>query len=504
MDTTPFWMTTVEVSRFPQLSRDLEVDVLIVGGGICGVTAAHLLARAGQRVALIEKERIGSGMTGHTTAHVTYVMDWLLTELTQSFGRDHAQAAWDAGSFAMMQIEETVREEGIDCELRKVPGYLCAALDGDPAKEAESLRDEALLAAELGFDATFVEAAPVFNRPGVRFANQLKFHPMKYLTALAQRAEAAGALLFEGTPAGEFSSSPLGVKANGFTIRCERMILATHVPLQGAHNVPSAALLQTKLAAYSTYAIGARIPVGALPEALFWDTADPYRYLRVERRDGHDYAIYGGADHKTGQEENTDTCFFGLGDELRALCPDAVVDCRWSGQVFEPVDGLPYYGETAKGQFVATGFAGNGMTFGTLGGYMARDWVLGLTNPWSDLFSVDRKKLSALWDYLKENSDYPYYLIKQRLTAPEATNVQEVAREQGKIVQLGGKKVAVYRDNTGKVITLSPVCPHMGCIVAWNRAEKTWDCPCHGSRFHCTGEVLAGPAETALATQQTE
>jgi len=498
MDTTPFWMTNVEARRFPRLGGDLDVEVLIVGGGICGITAAYLLARAGRKVALIEKENIGCGQTGHTTAHLTQVTDTLLSELVRTFGRDHAQATWDAGAFAVAQIEEHIREEGIDCELRKVPGYLCAAREAQGQKDADELKEEARLAAELGFDASFVAATPVFGTPGVRFPNQAKFHPLKYLHALAQRAAAAGAQIFEETPAEEFASAPRSVKANGWIIRYDRLVLATHVPLQGPHNLVHGPLLQTKLAAYSTYALGARLPAGTLPEALFWDTADPYRYLRVERRDGHDYAIFGGQDHKTGQEENTETCFHRLGDELRALCPEAKVEQRWTGQVMESVDGLPYYGETADREFVATGFAGNGMTFGTLGGYMARDWVLGLTNPWRDLFSVERKKLSSAWDYLSENKDFPYYLVKGRLGAAEASDVQEVARGQGKIVQLGGKKCAVYRDPGGAVTTLSAVCPHMGCIVGWNRADKTWDCPCHGSRFHATGEVLGGPAESAL------
>jgi Rieske Fe-S protein len=252
------------------------------------------------------------------------------------------------------------------------------------------------------------------------------------------------------------------------------------------------------LAAYSTYAIGARLPAGAVPEALFWDTADPYRYLRIDRREGYDYAVFGGKDHKTGQETDTAKRYADLEKMLRGICPESVVAHRWSGQVIEPTDGLPYIGETAEGQFVATGFAGNGMTFGTIAAFMVRDAILGLTNPWRDLFSVERKKLSALWDYLKENKDYPYYLIKQRLSSAEGASMDDVGREQGKILRIDGKKVAVYRDGSGQVTKLSPVCTHMGCIVAWNPAEKTWDCPCHGSRFHPTGDVFAGPAEEGL------
>lgn len=498
MDTTPFWATNVEIPRFPPLSADLAVDVLVIGGGITGLTAAYLLTRAGRRVALIERERIGGGETGHTTAHITFLTDTRLGDLVRKFGRNHAQAAWDAGLFAMNQIAEHVQEEGIDCELRRIPGYLFAAGEAAAAKEAEQLREEAALAAELGFDALYVDSAPVMHRPAIRFANQLKFHPLKYLTGLAQRALNGGGQIFEGTAAGDFSESTRSVDANGHRISFEQVFLATHVPLQGETGTASAALLQTKLAAYSTYAIGARLPSGVLPEALFWDTANPYHYLRVDRREGHDYAVLGGKDHKTGQETDTAERYAELEKMIRGICPESVVNHRWSGQVIEPTDGLPYIGETAEGQFVATGFAGNGMTFGTTAAFMVRDAILGLTNPWRDLFSVDRKKLNALWDYLKENKDYPYYLIKQRLSSAEGARIDDVGREQGKILKLDGKKVAIYRDASGQVTKLSPVCTHMGCIVAWNPSEKTWDCPCHGSRFHSTGEVFAGPAKEGL------
>lgn len=497
MDTTPFWATNVEAPRFPALTTDLAVDVLVIGGGITGMTAAYLLTRAGRRVALIEREKIGSGQTGHTTAHITCVTDTRLGELVRKFGRNHAQAAWDAGLFAMNQIEEHVQEEGIDCELRRIPGYLFAAEEAT-SEERERLREEAALAAELGFDALYVDSAPVMRRPAIRFANQLKFHPLKYLTGLAQRVQGGGGQIFEETAAGEFSESTRSVRANGCNISFEQVLLTTHVPLQGGTGLASATLLQTKLAAYSTYAIGARLPSGILPEALFWDTADPYRYLRVDRREGHDYAVLGGKDHKTGQETDTEERFAELETILRGISPESVVDRRWSGQVIEPTDGLPYIGQTAEGQFVATGFGGNGMTFGTVGAFIIRDAILGLTNPWRELFSVDRKKLNALWDYLKENKDFPYYLVKQRLSSAEGMSIEEVGRDQGKILRLDGKKVAVYRDAAGQVTMLSPVCTHMGCIVAWNAAEKTWDCPCHGSRFHRTGEVSAGPAEEGL------
>jgi nitrite reductase/ring-hydroxylating ferredoxin subunit len=316
--------------------------------------------------------------------------------------------------------------------------------------------------------------------------------------ALAQRIPGDGSHIFEKTEAGEFSAERGLIIANGHRIRFKYVILATHVPLQGRTGQLSAALLQTKLAAYSTYALGAKLAGGHAPEALFWDTGNPYLYLRVDRRAGGDYAILGGADHKTGQEEDTEKPFAMLERALHGIWPDAAIDHRWSGQVIESVDGLPYIGESAEGQFVATGFGGNGLTYGTLAAIMARDRVLGLRNPWEDLFSVERKEFSSLWNYLKENKDYPYYIAQSQIAATAGNNFEAVGRGEGKILRIDGTKVAVYRDDHGVVSTLCPVCPHLGCLVAWNGAEKTWDCPCHGSRFTAKGGLIAGPAEKSL------
>jgi glycine/D-amino acid oxidase-like deaminating enzyme/nitrite reductase/ring-hydroxylating ferredoxin subunit len=497
--TNPVWLESRPPMEFPRLEADAHADVLVVGGGITGLTAAYLLGQAGRSVMVVERDTIGGGETGHTTAHVTYVTDTRLPELEKRFGRDHAQAVWDAGASAMAEIQAIVQREAIDCELRQVPAFLVAAEDKDLQKEAANLRQEARLATQLGFDARFVDAAPVFGRPAMRVSNQLKFHPIKYLSGLAQAITRQGGRIFEHTEATEFEEGPRRAKAGGHTIHFDRVIFATHVPVQGLRSPWSAALLQTKLAVYSTYAIGASIPKGLVPEMMWWDTGDPYLYLRVERGTERDYVILGGEDHKTGQEADTELPFRNLVTDLRYLVPEAVPELRWSARVIETVDGLPYIGEVGDGQFVATGFSGNGMTYGTLGGMMACDAIAGIKNPWQDLFSVDRKKLSAAWDYVAENKDYPYYLVKGRLGHAKPCDVENLKAGAGCVVSMEGEKVAAYRDDAGLVHLRSAVCPHLGCIVTWNEAEKTWDCPCHGSRFHANGEVMGGPAESALA-----
>ena len=335
---------------------------------------------------------------------------------------------------------------------------------------------------------------------GIRFANQAKFHPRKYLAKLIDLSAEDGLQVFEKTAATQFDAEKRRVKANGHWIAFDRVAILTNNPLVGLAGMTAASLFQTKLSLYSSYVLGARVPRGNLPLALFWDTKEPYDYLRVDSQADFDYIIFGGEDQKTGQGTPPETCYDRVLAKLEKIVLAAKIDHRWSGQVIETNDGLPFIGENAERQFIATGFCGNGITFGTVSAMMARDWATGAKNPWSELFAVDRKIVrGGIWDYLRENKDYPYYLIKSRLERAEADSVRELKPNSGMIVKSSKGKVAAYRDSAGNVHKHSAVCTHLGCIVRWNEAEKTWDCPCHGSRFKPTGEVIAGPAEAPLA-----
>ncbi len=496
MDTTPLWRQT-KLPHYASVANARKFDVVIVGGGITGLTAAYLLKKSGKTACVLERDHLGAGDTGQTSAHLAYVTDSRLHDLVKSFGKESARLAWQGGVAAISSIEAIVSREGIDCDFRRVPGFLHASLLSDD-DETEELQKDADLARELGFAASFVRVVPVVEKPGIRFANQARIQPLSYLASLARAIDGDGSAIFENSEAAEMETDPLRVKANGHWISAEHVVIATHVPLMGNTGLLSAAMFQTKLAPYSSYVVGAKVPQGSLPEAEFWDTSNPYFYLRVNAHRSSDYVIFGGLDHKTGQADDTEDRFRRLQEVLHKIVPAARIDHRWSGQVVETHDGLPYIGETAERQFVATGFSGNGMTFGTLGAMMATDWVLGRDNPWQDLFSVSRKKLRGAWDYLKENFDFPYYLLHDRLSHAEADSIDDVAPGEGKVLKLDGERVACSRDEHGKTTIVSAVCTHMGCLVHWNTAERTWDCPCHGSRFKPDGQVLAGPAETPL------
>jgi glycine/D-amino acid oxidase-like deaminating enzyme/nitrite reductase/ring-hydroxylating ferredoxin subunit len=499
-DTTPYWSDSASLPTSPKVQRDQRVDVVVVGGGMTGLTAAYLLTRAGKTVAVIERERCARIDTGHTSAHLTMVTDERLVDLVKRFGRDHAQAVWDAGLAAISQIDSIIREHQIDCAFAWVDGYLHAALGGSDRSEIARFKEEATLASDLGFDATFVENVPLVSGAGIRFDDQARFHPRKYLAGLVRVIRDAGGAIYEHSPAEEFCADPLGVKVNGCMLTCTDIILATHNPLVGVSGLLSATAFQTKLALYTSYVIAGRAARGTVPDALFWDTSDPYHYLRVETHRDHDLIIFGGEDHKTGQVQSTTACYDQLTETLVGLIPDVEVTYRWSGQVIETPDGLPYIGRTADHQYVATGFSGNGLTFGTLGAMIATDAILGRRNPWLDLFEPERSALRReAWEYVKDNADYPYYLIRDRFAGAEGRSLRAVKRGHGKVIMRNGTKVAAYRDESGATTLRSATCTHMGCVVGWNDAERTWDCPCHGSRFKPNGHVLSGPAESPLS-----
>jgi glycine/D-amino acid oxidase-like deaminating enzyme/nitrite reductase/ring-hydroxylating ferredoxin subunit len=500
MPSLSYWTDSSSFPRFPKLDRDLSADVVVVGAGMTGLTTAYLLARTGRSVVLLERRRCAEVDTAHTSAHLTMVTDMRLSELVDGLGRTHAQAVWDAGRAAIAQIDEIACEHDIDCGFKWVEGYLHVRDPREGASEADALRDEAALACALGFDATFMTTVPFAGGPGIRFYDQARMHPRRFLAGVAKAFTDAGGHIFEHSEAEEFRESPLGVKANGQWVSCGDVVMATHNPLVGIASMASASIFQTKLALYTSYVVSGRIPRGTVPDALFWDTGDPYRYVRLEAHRDHDVLIVGGEDHKTGQAVETGAHLAEVERVARERVPDIELTHRWSGQVIQTPDGLPYIGRMADHQYAATGFNGNGLTFGTLAAMLITDAMEGHENPWAELFEPHRSALRrGLWEYVKENADYPYYMLRDRFAGAEGRSVRAVKRGEGKVIEQNGEKVAAYRDSQGALTLRSAVCTHMGCVVGWNDAEGTWDCPCHGSRFTPRGDVIAGPAETPLA-----
>ncbi|MBC7894344.1 MAG: FAD-dependent oxidoreductase [Cytophagaceae bacterium] len=493
----PLWQAHA-MPPIPAAAPPDHVDVAIIGAGITGLTAAALLKLSGKRVAVFEKDTVGSGETGHTSAHLTYVTDTRLGTLIKRFDEDTARLAWEAGAVAINLIEGIVTEHRIDCDFHRVPGFVCNPVMEEEEEGSTALAAEAALARSLGFTAAFHALGPIRGRPAVSYADQAIIHPRKYLAGLARLVHGDGSCVCEHAEVTEISDEPLTLTVGGTSVQCDYLVIATHVPLAGVAGTVRATLFQTKLFPHSTYVLGARLPSGLVAPGLYNDTSDPYYYLRVHEDATGAYAIFGGEDHKTGKVENTEACYDRLQATLTTILPEAQVDRRWSGQVIESNDGLPYIGETAARQFVGTGFAGNGLTFGTVSGMMAHDAALNLANPWKKIFNPSRQDVAGVVSSVREGIDYPLHYIADRLRTDRKTLPESIEPGQGKVIVVEGRRVACSRTDNGELIVLEAECTHMGCVVRWNVGEQTWDCPCHGSRFAPDGAVIGGPAETPL------
>ena len=493
------WISTAPPQRdYPALEGDLEVDVAIVGGGIAGLTAAVLLKQAGKRVSVLEKGRIAGGETGHTTAHLTEVVDVRYRVLEKDFGEAEARLVAASSRDAIAQIESLIGEHGIECGFRRVPAWLYSEREED----VDQLLEEREAARRAGLQVQFTGHIPLpFPVKGaLRFENQAEMHPRAYLLPLARTIPGGGCHLFENTYVEQVQDGePCTVVTRGGTVSARDVLVLANVP------VNERVILHTKLYAYRSYAVAARVPKEL--EGLFWDSEDPYHYTRTQKtRDGV-MLIVGGEDHKTGTEDQTEQRYALLeryAVERFSELGFERADYRWSGQIIETADGLPYIGQNPNSShvWVGTGFSGNGISMGTLAGMLLTDLVEGRENRYAALFSPSRvKPLAAAVTYVSENVDFARYFIQDRLlrTNVEAKALEAVGQGEGKIVALGGEKLAVYRDQDGAVHALSPVCTHLACEVSWNGAERSWDCPCHGSRFSIDGEVINGPAIAPLA-----
>ncbi len=388
------WMNA-QLPSFGPLDRDLAVDVAVIGAGLTGITTAYLLAREGRRVALFDRGRLAAGDTGRSTAHLTCVTDLPLHQAADRLGEASARAYWEAGMAGIAQIARAVGELRIDCDFRWTPGYLHAAA-GEESRDAMGLRRDAQLAAAFGLDAQYLESVPGVGRPGVRFGGQACFHPRKYARALIEALIADGGEVFEHSALEAQEPAPARLRINGYGVSARFVVIATHAPLLDG--------LRDRLALYTSYVLAARLPPGTLPAALYWDTGDPYEYLRIDPAVGAQCATFGGADLPSSSDADPEERFAQVDRRLRKRLPDAIVTHRWYGQLVQTDDGLPFVGENQRGEFVATGFCGNGFTLGTVAAMMARDACLGRSNPWGDLFALERPApMHGLWRAVTRN-----------------------------------------------------------------------------------------------------
>lgn len=505
---SPLWLDSGPKRSYPALRRHLEVDIAVVGAGVTGLTTAYLLAKAGVSVVVLEAGRVAEGESGRTTAHLTHVAD-ALPHVRRRLDLGTTKLVWDGLKLAITQIERTIAEEGLDCDFARVPGYLFTD-DKDRAddllaveKAAHAMGYPCVQACPAGLAGAAVDAM-------LEFPEQGRLHPAKYLAGLAGRLADRRVPIYEDTHVDHIEDGePVIVSTvTGEEVRCRQVVIASHVPMNRV-------TLHTKLAAYRTYVIGLRVPRGAFPDALFWDMQTPYHYVRIQPGSAYDVLVVGGEDHKTGRMDDGTTPFAALTQFAhRDLGMPHDVLYRWSGQIMEPVDGRPFIGENpgSRHEFVATGYGGDGMTYGTLAAHMLAERIQGRETPWDKAFDPHRLGLHGVKDvreFVGTNADFPAYLIRDRLDSGLPESPANLRPGEGGLYRLAGRRLAIARLDDGRLVALSPVCTHLGCIVHYNDLERTWDCPCHGSRYSSEGGVLNGPAvkdlePLPLATVESE
>jgi glycine/D-amino acid oxidase-like deaminating enzyme/nitrite reductase/ring-hydroxylating ferredoxin subunit len=524
------WFANVEQPiKFAQLTDNISssekaVDVVIVGGGIAGVTTAYLLSKSGKKVVVVEDGYIASGETGRTTAHITHALDDRYYNLEQVHGIEGARIAAESHTAAIDLIESVVNEESIDCDFERLDGFLFL----DPSDKKESLDKELAATHRAGINATeIIDKAPLqsFNTgPCIRFPNQAQFQPLKYLKGLCGAIIKNGGQIFTETHAQEISSD--GIKTvDGYTIKARNIVVATNAPI-----IDETSKIYDKQDAYRTYVIVAKIKKDVIPTALYWDTGNrnsenlvpPYHYVRIQKMDNdnnYDLLIVGGEDHQTGNlssDDDIETRYYRLESWTKERFPIGEIEYQWSGQVMEPQDSIAFIGHNPRDDrnnvYIATGDSGNGITHGTIAGILLKDLILGKNNPWTSLYDPSRnpRKKSGV-NSSEEGQGQPQ---KEEKSTNQSESEQEDDKKssskneekilsfenlkEGQGIVSEDKKIAAYKNHKGELHTFSAVCTHLGCTVTWNNSEKSFDCPCHGSRFSMSGNVINGPANTVL------
>ena len=496
--TRSVWMDAVPEEALNPLRTEVTADVCVVGGGIAGVSAAYLLTAAGKRVVLLDDNRLGGGETGRTTAHLSSALDDRFYMIEQWRGADVARLAAESHSAAIDRIARIVEELGIDCNYRYVDGYLFDVTDDTSALEREK---EAALRAGLSVEMTDRPPYDPFGSGrALRFGRQATFHPLRFLRGVAAAITRAQSEIYTGTFVTGVEEADDGVvitTSAGVKVRAAACVVATN------SSIVDLVTTHAKQAPYRTYAVALHVPDGALPDALYWDNGDPYKYIRLAQTGaGRTVVVVGGEDHKTGQEDDGDARLDRLEAWTRAKFPFAEdIVYAWSGQVMEPADGLGFNGRApgARNVYMISGDSGHGMTNSVLGAMLVSDLILGQPNGWVDVYAPERVPARAAKDLIKENLNVAKMYVKDRVSDDPASAAATLAPGQGTVINRNGEHVAVCLDKFGVRHEKSAICPHLKCIVHWNTLEQSWDCPCHGSRFEPDGTVLNGPAASPLS-----
>lgn len=495
------WMATASTETAEPLFTDERIDVVVVGAGIAGLSIAYELCRLGQSVIVLDRGPLGRGMTARTSAHLASALDDFYHELIKMRGVEEAARYFQSQAAALDRVEEIQKSESIDCDFRRLDGFLLPASEDDLLL----LEQEIEACHKIGFSGVAWDAPPLANEAQnrcLRFPDQARFHPLKYVDGLVRCIRRDGGRLFADTPVvsvEEKRGQTIVTTERGNVVHAGAAVIATNSPINDW------IAIHTKQAPYRTYVIAGRVPRGSVADALYWDTLDPYHYVRLQPGEGdHDWLLVGGEDHKTGQADDQVERIGRLREWGRTHFPDMQQEeYSWSGQVLEPVDYAAYIGRNPGNQhvFVVTGDSGEGLSNGVAGSLILRDLVLGRENPWASAYEPNRISIKAAGEYVSENVTMPANLA-EHVTGGELSSVDELKPDRGALIRRGARKLAAYRDERGELHQRSASCTHAGCVVHWNAFEKCWDCPCHGSHFSVDGEPLNAPAFKPLASAE--
>jgi glycine/D-amino acid oxidase-like deaminating enzyme/nitrite reductase/ring-hydroxylating ferredoxin subunit len=490
-NTSP-WIATTGQTTYPALDRETHVDVAVLGGGMAGLMTAFLLKRDGKRVAVVEAGHVAAGVTAYTTAKVSSLHGIIYQDVESSFGADGARAYAQANEAGIERIGELVEELGIDCDWRRKPAYTYA----EDRQGLSQVQDEVQAAVRAGLRASFTTETdlPWAVEGAIRVEDQAEFHPRKFLLAIAEQIEGDGSHIFEGTRAtGVKEGTPMRVETErGEVVVADDVVVATHFPFLDR------AGYFARMHPERSYGLGLYVR-GAAPQGMYLSTESPSHTVRSHPTELGELVIAGGESHKVGQSgEDTADRVARLERWAHERFDVTEIVYRWSTQDNMPIDGVPYVGKfhpAAKHLWVATGFKKWGLAWGAAAGEILTDLIGGRTHPWASLVDPNRFKPGAqVEEFVKENANVAWRFVRDKVGGADFGSVDEIEPGQGGLVSDGVGKVAAYRDEAGTLHQVSPNCTHMGCTVKWNSAETSWDCPCHGSRFHYDGTVVQGPA----------
>jgi glycine/D-amino acid oxidase-like deaminating enzyme/nitrite reductase/ring-hydroxylating ferredoxin subunit len=492
---TSLWQDHIEAYRATNKPSENQLyDAVIVGGGITGITTAMLLQEAGKKCLVIEAANLCFGTTGGTTAHLNTLLDTPYATIIKNFDKEKARLVAQVTAEAIDLVRSNIGKYKIDCEFEEADAYLFAR----DKKQTDELKDIKDACTDVGLEVAYAEKIPVpiSFETAMQVKGQAKFNPVKYVYGLAKAFEDAGGVIRqECRVMSVHENETAEIETTDGTFRAQRVIYATHIP-------PGVNLIHLRCAPYRSYAMAVQLERGDYPADLAYDMYDPYHYYRTQIVDGQPYLIVGGYDHKTAHEENTNKCFRELEAHVQEYFDVSKVVYQWSSQYFEPADGLPYIGRLPGHTdlvYVASGFGGNGITYSQVSALVLKSILLNEESPYVDLFNPNRiKPVAGFKNFITHNADVVAKFVGKFFSHEKLEELVDVAPGEGKVVVYDGEKIALHKDENGQLHAISSICTHFKCSVAWNNAEQSWDCPCHGARYSHDGEVLTGPASVGL------